>query len=57
MSTSRNLEEKAAACYAKFEEKVDSLVNKEKASFKEFCQSETTVLKILASLILIAQVL
>ena len=45
MSSSRNLEERAAACLAKFEDKIDSLVSKEKASFKEFCQSEISKVK------------
>ena len=45
MSASRNLEERAAACLAKFEDKIDSLVNKEKASFRNFCQSEISKLK------------
>ena len=45
MSLSRNLEERAAACLAKFEDKIDSLVSKEKASFKEFCQSEISKVK------------
>ena len=45
MSANRNIEERAAAYYANFEEKVDLLVNQEKASFKQFCQSEFNKLK------------
>ena len=45
MSINRNLEERAAAFVANFEEKVDSLVSREKASFKQFCQSEFNKLK------------
>ena len=45
MSANRNIEERAAAYYANFEEKVDMLVNQEKASFKQFCQSEFNKLR------------
>ena len=45
MSAQRSMEERAAAFVANFEEKVDSLVNREKASFKQFCQSEFNKLK------------
>ena len=45
MSANRNIEERAAAYYANFEEKVDLLVTQEKASFKQFCQSEFNKLR------------
>lgn len=45
MSASRNLEERAKACLANFEVKIDSLVTREKESFKEFCQSQINKVK------------